>query len=194
MQTKKEEQMSNIVIYRGVGGSAELDVKFEGKTFWLSLNQIAQLFDRDKSVISRHINNVFKTGELEKSSVVAKNATTASDGKVYQTEFYNLDMIISVGYRVNSKRGTQFRMWATNALKEHLVEGYTVNKSRLKELAKDNTVNKRRLKELQGAVKIMAKAISNDKTTHDQAKAIVRIVSDYSGALDLLDDYDYQRG
>ncbi|MGO3182673.1 MAG: virulence RhuM family protein [Aequorivita sp.] len=114
----------------------DVQVKLDKETVWLSLNQISNLFDKDKSVISRHIMNVLKEGELERNSVVAKNATTASDGKTYQVEFFNLDVIISVGYRVNSKKGTQFRIWATNQLNEHLVKGYSINEKR-KDYIKD---------------------------------------------------------
>ena len=116
-----------IEIYATEDGQTQLQVRLQEDTVWLSLNQLTQLFDRDKSVISRHISNVFKEGELERSSVVAKFATTASDGKIYQVEHYNLDVIISVGYRVKSKRGTQFRIWATNVLRDYLVQGYALN-------------------------------------------------------------------
>ncbi len=109
------------------------DVRLEQDTAWLSLDQVAALFGRHKSVISRHLRNVFATGELERPSVVAENATTASDGKTYQVEFFNLDAILSVGYRVSSKRGTQFRIWATRTLREHLVRGFTLNERRLQE-------------------------------------------------------------
>ena len=112
-------------------GETKVEVTFENDTAWLNLNQIAELFGRDKSVISRHLRNVFKEEELVKSSVVAKNATTATDGKTYQVEYFNLDAIISVGYRVNSKQGTQFRIWATSKLKEYLVKGYSFNQQRL---------------------------------------------------------------
>jgi hypothetical protein len=105
---------------------------YEG-SLWLSLNQISELFDRDKNVISRHLNNIFKTGEVHRESVVAKNATTAADGKTYQVEYFSLDAVISVGYRVNSIRGTHFRIWATSVLKDHLIKGYTVNEKRLAE-------------------------------------------------------------
>jgi len=105
--------MNGIEIYKTPDGETAIEVKFQGESFWLSLNQIAQLFERDKSVISRHLKSIFQSGELEKDSVVAKNATTAADGKTYEVEYYNLDAILSVGYRVNSKRGTQFRQWAT---------------------------------------------------------------------------------
>ena len=115
-----------IILYQS-DDSTQLEVRIENETVWLSLNQMSDLFGRDKSVISRHIKNVFFEGELESSSVVAKNATTAIDGKIYQIEFYNLDVIISVGYRVKSKRGTQFRIWANSILKEYLMKGYVLN-------------------------------------------------------------------
>ena len=102
-----------IVLYQASDGSVKLDVWLEKETIWLNLNQMAALFERDKSVISRHLRNVFREGELDRESVVAFFATTAADGKTYQVEYYNLDAILSVGYRVNSKRGTQFRIWAT---------------------------------------------------------------------------------
>lgn len=156
----------------------DVQVKLDEETVWLSLNQISILFDKDKSVISRHIKNVFKEGELERSSVVAKNATTASDGKTYQVEFFNLDVIISVGYRVNSKKGTQFRIWATNQLKEHLIKGYTLNEKRLKQL--QQTIQ---------LVKRTSKQISNT----DEAQGLMEVLSDYSRALDILDDYDHQK-
>ena len=124
---KIDPSNSAIVLYKSPDGKAALDVRLEGETLWLSLSQLAGLFERDKSVISRHLGNVFKSGELERKSVVAFFATTAADGKTYNVEYFNLDAIISVGYRVNSVRGTQFRIWATNVLHEHLVRGYTLN-------------------------------------------------------------------
>ena len=111
-----------IVIYEDVNGEIKLDVSLENDTLWLSQKQLEVLFDRDKSVISRHIKNIFKEEELDKNSVVAKNATTATDGKIYQVEYYNLDMIISLGYRVNSKRATSFRVWATKILKDYITQ------------------------------------------------------------------------
>lgn len=107
-------------------------MKLQGESLWLNLNQTAQLFERDKPVISRHVKNIFKEGELDREAVVAFFATTASDNKTYQVDYYNLDAIISVGYGVNPKRGTQFRIWATQILKDHLVKGYTINEKRLK--------------------------------------------------------------
>ena len=115
-----------IILYQS-DNSTQLEVRIEDETVWLTLNQMSDLFERDKSVISRHIRNVFDEGELIKDSVVAKNATTALDGKIYQVEYFNLDVIISVGYRVKSKRGTQFRIWANSILKEYLMKGYVLN-------------------------------------------------------------------
>jgi DNA ligase (NAD+) len=119
--------MSTIVIYQSKEGDIQLEVNFSEETVWLSLNQMSDLFSRDKSVISRHLSNLFKRGELEKNSVVAKYATTASDGKSYEVDYYNLDAILSVGYRVNSKQGINFRRWASQILKEHLLNGYIPN-------------------------------------------------------------------
>ena len=112
-----DSDRGEVVIYQPPGGAATLHVRLTGETLWLSLNQIAALFERDKSVISRHLRKVFSEGELERSSVVAFFATTAADGKTYQVEYFNLDAILSVGYRVNSRRGTQFRIWATGVLR-----------------------------------------------------------------------------
>jgi len=120
------KNQGEIILYQSEN-STQLEVRIENETVWLSLNQLCDLFERDKSVISRHIRNIFEEGELDKVSVVAKNATTALDGKIYQVDFYNLDVIISVGYRVKSKRGTQFRIWANRILKEFLLNGHVVN-------------------------------------------------------------------
>lgn len=123
-----------VVLYQAPDGTVTLDVRLDRETIWLSLNQMASLFGRDKSVVSRHLGKIFSSKELERDSVVALYATTASDGKTYQVEYFNLDAVISVGYRVNSKRGTQFRIWATRVLGEHVLRGYTVNERRLTEL------------------------------------------------------------
>ncbi len=150
------------------------------------LNQIVDLFGRDKSVISRHINNIFKEQELQKDSVVAKNATTASDGKTYQVDYYNLDVIISVGYRVKSKRGTQFRIWANQIIKEYLIKGYSINEKRLAQ-------HNEQLKELQESVKILGNVLNYKVLTNDESFGLLKIISDYAYALDILDQYDYQR-
>ncbi len=173
------DKKGEIVLYKAVNGEATLEVRLEQDTVWLSLNQIADLFRRDKSVISRHLRNVFKERELDRKSVVAFFATTAADGKSYQVEYFNLDAIISVGYRVNSKRGTQFRIWATKVLKDHIVKGYTANE--------------RRLKELRQSLQLVEHVLDRHDVTSDEAKALLHVVTDYAYALDLLDDYDHRR-
>ncbi len=128
------EQKSNIIIYTTEDGLTKIETTFDEDTVWLSIDQMAELFQRDKSTISRHIKNVFSEGELVRESVVANFATTAADGKTYQVDYYNLDVIISVGYRVKSKRGTQFRIWAINILKEYMRKGFALDDERLKNL------------------------------------------------------------
>ncbi|MBN2340878.1 MAG: virulence RhuM family protein, partial [Deltaproteobacteria bacterium] len=167
-----------IVLYRAQDGSVLLDVRLERESIWLSQKQMAELFDTERSVITKHLRNVFVSGELERDSVCAFFAHTAEDGKTYQVEYFNLDAIISVGYRVNSKRGTQFRIWATRVLREHIFKGYTVNE--------------RRLKELNQAVRLIADVARRRELSGDEATALLRVVGEYSFALDLLDDYDHQ--
>jgi len=176
---------SLIEIYQIENGSTEIQVKLENETVWLSLNQITELFERDKSVISRHVNNIFKEKELDRNSVVAKNATTAADGKIYQVDYFNLDVIISVGYRIKSQRGTQFRIWANRILKDYLIKGFSINQQRLAQETE-------KLKELQHAVKILGNIISQQQLTNDESLGLLKIISDYAYALDILDRYDYQ--
>ena len=126
------ENKNEIIIYQTVDGDTKVDVRMDGDTVWLTQDQMAELFQRDKSTVSRHIKNVFEEGELDKESVVAKFATTAADGKTYNVEYYNLDVIISVGYRVKSPRGTHFRRWATERLKEYMIKGFAMDDERLK--------------------------------------------------------------
>ena len=123
---EEKDQKSNIIIYTTQDGLTKIETTFDEDTVWLSIDQMAELFQRDKSTISRHIKNVFSEGELVRESVVANFATTAADGKTYQVDYYNLDVIISVGYRVKSKRGTQFRIWAINILKEYMRKGFAL--------------------------------------------------------------------
>lgn len=167
-----------IVIYQSPDG-IRVDVKLDRETVWLTQKQIAQLLDTERSVVTKHLRNIFKSGELIADSVSANFAQTAADGKTYQTAFYNLDAVISVGYRVNSKRGTQFRIWATSVLRDHLLKGYTVNEHRLKELNQ--------------AIRLIADVAGRRDLSGDEAKALLSVVADYSFALDLLDDYDHQR-
>ena len=142
---------SQIEIYQNKDNKTEIEVQFDNETFWLSLSQIAELFGRDKSVISRHLKNIFAEKELEKSLTVAKNATVQIEGEKYVErviEFYNLDAIISVGYRVNSKQGTRFRIWATERLKNYLMKGFAINEKQILEYQKN-------LVELQKTIKLI---------------------------------------
>ena len=129
-----DNKASDMIIYTTEDGLTKIETTFDGETVWLSIDQMAELFQRDRSVIGKHVRNVFKEGELKKESVWAKFAHTAADGKVYNVDYYNLDVIISVGYRVKSKRGTQFRIWATGILKEYMRKGFALDDDRLKNL------------------------------------------------------------
>ncbi len=177
---KRSAMNSEIIIYES--GNHTIEVRLDGaqETLWLSLQQIADLFDRDKSVISRHLRNIFKDEELGRDSVVAKNATTAADGKTYQVDYYNLDAIISVGYRVNSKKGTQFRIWATQRLKEYLLQGYTLNQQRFDKNAE----------ELQQAIALIQKAAMSPVMTAEAGSGLVNIVSRYTQTFLWLQRYD----
>ncbi len=138
-------QQSNLLMYTTEDGLTKLEATFVNDTVWLSVEQMAELFQRDRSVIGKHIRNIFKEGELKKESVWAKFAHTADDGKTYQVDYYNLDVIISVGYRVKSLRGTQFRIWATNILKEYMQKGFALDDDRLKRLGGGSLGMERRL-------------------------------------------------
>jgi len=168
--------MGDILIYKSSDDRTQIEVKFENETVWLSLNQIAGLFGRDKSVISKHLKNIFESEELVKNSVVAKNATTAADGKTYEVEYYNLDAIISVGYRVNSIRGTQFRQWATQRLKDYLVKGYAINQQRLDQL---NQI-----------VNVIQQSGTTDSLQLTEAKGLLDILSSYTRSFVLLSQFD----
>lgn len=168
-----------IILYREPDGSMQLDVRLERETIWLTQKQLSLLFATERSVITKHLRNIFSSKELDRESVCALLAHTAADGKTYQVEHFNLDAIISVGYRVNSKRGTQFRMWATRVLRDHILKGYSVNE--------------RRLRELRQSLKLVGKVLNGYDVTSDETKALLHVVTDYSRALDLLDDYDHQR-
>ena len=145
---------------------------------------MADLFGRDKSVISRHLSNIFKENELEKDSVSAKNATTGSDGKTYQVDYFNLDIIISVGYRVKSRQGTQFRIWANKILKDYLTKGYVIDQKKLKD-------QYRQLDELKQTVKLLGNVIGSKALNSDEATGLLKVVTDYAYALDVLDRYDH---
>lgn len=168
-----------IVLYHAPDGTVSLNVRLERETLWLDAHQMAALFGRDRSVILRHIRNIYATNELDPSSTCAKNAQVAADGKVREMDCYNLDVIISVGYRVNSKRGTQFRIWATQVLRDHILKGYTINE--------------RRLHDLNQAVRLIVRVARRQELQSHEASALLQVVSEYSFALDVLDDYDCQR-
>lgn len=165
-----------IILYRAPDGRAALDVRFEEDTLWLTQKQIAELFATERSVITKHLRNIFNSGELDDKRNVQKMHIPGSDKPV---TFHNLDVILSVGYRVNSKRGTQFRIWATGVLREHLVKGYSVNE--------------RRLRELNQAVRLISDLAGRRELTGDEAAGLLRVVGDYSYALELIDDFDHQR-
>ncbi len=183
MVNSKELSKGQVAIYK-----QKFEVKLEKETVWLSLNQMAELFGRDKSVISRHLNNIFKSKELKRSSTVAFFATVQTEGRRLierNIEHFNLDAIISVGYRVNSKQGTQFRIWATNILQRHLVEGYTLNEKRLK-----GTEHK--YYELKKSLKLLDN-VTQHMSVSDETKGFINVITEYSRALDILDDFDHQR-
>ena len=176
-----------IIIYRAEDNTIQLDVRMENETVWLNLNQMAMLFDRDKSVISRHIRDVFRERELSKEATVAKNATVQIEGGraiVRQMDYYNLDVIISVGYRVKSQRGVQFRQWANKILKDYLVKGYAINEK----LRREQLSDLRQLVQIVGRT-MQSKAVESE----DETQAIFDVVLDYTYALDTLDNYDYER-
>jgi prophage maintenance system killer protein len=174
-----------IIFYKTPQKEMELKVKLEQETVWLSLDQMAPLFNRDKSVISRHIKNIFKEKELEKDSVIANFATTAADGKTYQVDYYNLDVIISVGYRVKSQNGVKFRIWATKILKQYLVKGYAINEKRLLEA-------QNKFHELQESVLFLQKQ-SKKELLKGRETEILNLLSDYSKTLTLLEKYDKEK-
>lgn len=175
-----------IIMYQSQDGQIHLEVAFNAETIWLSQAQMVVLFEKTKQNISLHINNVFSEGELHEEAVVKEYLTTASDGKKYKTKYYNLDVIISIGYRVKSKRGTQFRIWANKVLKEYLVKGFSINEKRLKEKVEQ-------LEELKKVVQLQNKVISNYPLDGGEAAGLIKVITDYALALDLLDDYDHQR-
>lgn len=179
-----------IIIYQTNDGKTAIDVKLEDDTVWLSQAQMAELFQKDRTVIGRHINNIFNEGELKRNVVCAIFAHTTQHGaikgkeQVKETVLYNLDVIISVGYRVKSQRGTQFRIWANRILKDYLIKGYAIN----------NKVAAQRYDELKQLVQVLGRTVKNQETLQgDEATTLINVVSDYTYALDTLDKYDYQQ-
>jgi prophage maintenance system killer protein len=175
---------SNIEIYQSQDNQIQLSVKFEADTAWLNQSQMANLFAQTKQNISLHINNCFKEGELDENSVVKESLTTAADGKKYNTKYYNLDVIISVGYRVKSKQGTQFRQWATQRLKDYLVQGYAINQKRLEQKNQE-------IQHLKDGIKILSRAI--EAKTDQSNELEYEILKTFAKGLELLDNYDHEK-
>ena len=182
-----ENLNDKIIIYQSEDGKTQLDVKLEGETVWLTQAQMVELFQTSKQNVSLHINNIYKEGELEKEATVKDYLTVQSEGARTihrRVKYYNLDMIISVGYRVNTKRGIRFRQWANSILKQYLVKGYAINEN----------IRKQQIAELRQLVQVVGRTIQQQpaKST-DESNALFDVVVDYTYALDTLDDYDYQR-
>lgn len=175
-----ETNNSQLVIYTAPDGKMSIDVTVQNETVWLSQGQMAELFGKDQSVIARHISNVFKEGELEKDSNMQILHNTLS--KFRPTQVYSLDVIISVGYRVKSKRGTQFRIWANQVLKQYLLQGYAINEQ----------VAAQKYDELSQLVKVLGRTIQNQEKLTEDSRSLLDVVVDYTYALDTLDRYDYQ--
>ena len=174
-----------IIIYQTEDGQTQIDVRLENETVWLTQAQMAELFDKDRTVIGRHIRNIYKEEELEQNITCAKFAHMGSEGdQRYEYTAYNLDVIISVGYRVNSKRGVKFRQWANRVLKEYLIKGYAVN----------DRIRKEQIGELRQLVGMIGRTIQNKPLlSNDETNALFEVVTNYTYALDTLDNYDYER-
>jgi prophage antirepressor-like protein len=181
--TTQQQKKHHLTLFSSSDGNVAIDVRIENETVWLSLNQLAQLFGRDKSVISRHLKNIFADKEIEHSSVVANFATTATDDKTYQVEHFNLDAILSVGYRVNSKQATQFRQWANSVLKNYLLKGYAVNQNVI------DTTNK----EYQNLITLLGKTLVNNQLIDHQGENIIELINHYATTWSTLLQYDEDR-
>lgn len=178
------DNRGKIVIYQTKDGKTSIDMKLENETVWLTQAQMADLFQKDRTVIGRHINNVYREGELERDITCAKFAHMGSDNdQQYETAVYNLDVIISVGYRVKSQRGTQFRIWANKILKDYLIKGYAINQQ----------VKAAQLADLKSTVRLLSNVIEHKQLTLDEANGLLRVITDYTYGLDTLDKYDYQQ-
>ena len=176
---------NKIIIYQTPDGQTQLDVRFEDETVWLTQAQMAELFQKDRTVIGKHIRNVYKEGELDENSTCAKFAHMGNDGlQRYETALYNLDVIISVGYRVKSQRGVQFRQWANRVLKQYLIKGYAVNEH----------IRREQIQELRQLVQVVGRTLQSKEIANTvESQDLLNVVVDYTYALDTLDNYDYQR-
>jgi prophage maintenance system killer protein len=181
MHKKSPQDQQKILIYKNESGQYAVEVLFEDDTVWLTQKQMAELFGVEVHTINYHLKKIFKSKELDDNSVIRKIRITASDGKEYETNFYRLDAIISVGYRVNSTRATQFRIWATRTLKEHLLKGYTINQKRLAETG---------VKELENALQFIKQASSKRQLSNDEAQGLLEVIAKYAKSWLLLKSYD----
>ena len=184
-----EQPRGEIVIYETDSGGSALEVRLDKDTVWLTQRQMASLFDKDTDTVGLHIRNVYKEGELEEGPTTEESSVVQSEGSREvrrAVRLYNLDVIISVGYRVKSKRGTQFRQWATGVLRDHVIKGYTINQRRLTEQADH-------YRELQEAVRLIGEVLTQQALNAPQAEGLLRVITDYAYALSVLDDYDHQQ-
>ena len=182
MTDSNDQALGEVVLYQAPDGSVTLDVRLERESLWLSQKQMSLLFDKDSDTIGLHLRNVFEEGELDEAATTEESSVVQKEGNRQvrrMVRFYNLDAIISVGYRVSSKRGTQFRIWATRVLGDHIIQGYTVNEARLQDLNQ--------------AVRLISDMAQRRDLSGDEARALLSLVGDYDRALGLLDDYDHQR-
>jgi len=175
-------EVNQIQIFQTADGQVQLEVSLEQDSVWLTQAQMCELFEKNKRTVSEHIRNIFKEGELAEDSVVRNFRITAADGKAYNTNHYNLDVAISVGYRVKSQRGVQFRQWATNVLKQYLVEGYSINQRRLQE----------RGIEFEQAVALLSQTLANQQLVAPEGEEVLRVISEYARSWSLLQGYDEQ--
>ncbi len=173
-----------LIIYTTEDGKTSLDVHLDHETVWLTQKQMSELFGKDVRTVNEHLKNVFKEGELDETPVIRKFRITAADGKTYDTAHYNLDVIISVGYRVKSQQGTRFRQWATQVLHEHIVKGYTVNEPRLRE-------ESAKLREMQKSLELLARTLTSQELVTDTGRDVLTVITDYAYALTTLDRYDH---
>lgn len=180
--TPDDASRGELVLYQAADGGVELRIRLDQESLWLSQRQMALLFDKDSDTIGLHLRNIYAEGELEEAATTEESSVVQTEGRRQvrrRVRLYNLDAVISVGYRVNSRRGAQFRIWATRVLRDHLLQGYSVNQARLRDLGQ--------------AVRLIADTAQRRDLAADEAQALLAIVGDYNRALSLLDDYDHQR-
>ena len=182
---REKDIQNEIIIYQTEDGKTQIDVNMQDETIWLTQKQMAELFDKNVKTINEHIQNIFKEGELEQDSVIRNFRTTANDGKQYNTNYYNLDVIISVGYRVKSLRGTQFRIWANKILKQYLVQGYAINEIALKK-------QQEKINTLKNTINLLSRSINNQIETVEEAKQVAKVLDNFVRGLDLLDNFDHK--